>query len=99
MTPKVNIAYQYVMSTGGLEAWWGRCMEVVDDLLHLHPCDGILWVDCDQGPGGWKYHAVAVLNGLVHDAWNPTVMLHPAEYVAQVFGDVPWDFFPDEVTT
>lgn len=37
-----------------------------------------------------------VLDGLVYDAWHPDVRLPPAEYVAEVFGDVEWEIIGDD---
>lgn len=33
----------------------------------------------------WRYHCVPVINGLVHDAWFPKLILPPKEYVAKAF--------------
>ena len=43
----------------------------------------ILWIDLGCAHPRWKYHAVPVLAGIVHDAWHPEAMLPPAEYVSR----------------
>lgn len=82
-----------------LSKYEGWCMELVNDLLTEYPAGEILWV---QPPAGerwlagtlWKYHAAAVFDGLVYDAWNPDVRLPPREYVKAVFGDAEWELNP-----
>lgn len=82
----------------GLNHWDGLCLELVDYLLRSHPQGEILWVEPQSGP--WKYHAVMVLDGIVHDAWHPDVMLPPAEYVQVVFGPhAPWEMNPGGSTS
>lgn len=76
----------------GLDQWENQCMELVDAVLKKHPEADILWVEpIEKGellPGTeWVYHAVPVLDGVVHDAWNADMMLPPAMYVRAVFGD------------
>ncbi len=77
-----------------LAEWDGNCLELVDGLLHKHPDGHILYVEPVNHPK-WGYHAALVLDGLVYDAWYPTVRLPPAEYVAAVFGPgTPWEIDP-----
>ena len=91
-----NVALKAAMGEG-LVHWDGICLELVDHLLNTYPQGEILWVEPLKGP--WKYHAVLVLDGIVHDAWNPDVMLSPAEYVLVVFGpDTPWEMNPGHLT-
>lgn len=89
---EANVAYQHVMANGGFAAWNGWCVPLVDALLDLYPCEAFLWIDCKLGPGLWQFHAVVVLCGVVHDAWNPILVLPPTAYVARVFGRVPWKY-------
>ena len=80
-----------------LREWDGWCLELVDSLLHKHPDGRILYVDLEHGPGPWKYHTAMVLDGLVYDAWFPTVRLPPGDYVERVFGPgVEWEVMPLE---
>lgn len=77
----------------GLDYWEGDCLELVNQLLGTYPEADILWIDPKEGP--WKYHAVLVLNGIVHDAWHPEVMEPPATFVERVFGHgTPWELNP-----
>ncbi len=77
-----------------LAEWEGNCLELVDDFLHRHPTGHILYVELDDHPR-WRYHAALLLDGIVYDAWHPTVQLPPAEYVETVFGSgVTWEIDP-----
>lgn len=74
-----------VVTEDGLDAWGGLCMEVADQVLHLRPDGAILYVEDLPDWTGWKYHAAAVVDGLVHCPWFPA-LLPPKQYVADVFG-------------
>lgn len=77
-----------------LQAYDGWCLELVNELLGEHHNGSVLYVE-PQNHDRWRYHAALVLEGLVYDAWFPTVRLPPAEYVAAVFGpDTPWEIIP-----
>lgn len=79
-----------------LSEWEGWCVELVGQLIDEHG-GSLLWVEPRRGPLAerWKHHAALVLDGLVYDAWHPTVRLPPAEYVAEVFGKgTPWELDP-----
>lgn len=81
------------LSAYSLSEFDGWCLELVNDLLHKYPDGEILYLEFVSGP--WKYHAALVLDGIVHDAWNPTVRLPPADYVRTVFGDgATWEINP-----
>ncbi len=78
-----------------LSPYEGLCLELVDHLLHQHPDGAILYIDLEDEPGPWRYHAALLLDGLVYDAWFPEVRLPPEEYVAEVFGEgVVWEVNP-----
>jgi hypothetical protein len=64
----------------------GQCLEMVNELTISHPAGDILYVENLPLDHVWKYHAALVLDGVVYDAWNPSVRLPPAEYVRAVFG-------------
>lgn len=66
--------------------WEGWCLELVNELLGKHPDGDILYVALRDTHPTWRYHAAIVVDGIVHDAWHPTVRLPPAEYVERVFG-------------
>lgn len=87
-----NVAAALVAETS-LAEWDGYCLELVNALLRIYPYGDILWVEPMDGQ--WTYHAVLVLDGIVHDAWHPGAMLPPEEYVATVFGDNAfWEMNP-----
>lgn len=99
----MNIALAVAMGCGGLERFESRCMELVDEVLHRHPDADILWVDLEMPDDplsffDWMYHAVPVINGLVHDAWHPEAMLPPPEYVDEVWSDrnPEWGLMSDQ---
>lgn len=82
-----NAALRVAEANGGLEEFEGWCLELTDAVMWEFE-DGtvdVLWVDLVGHPH-WKYHAVPVIGGVVHDAWNPGVMLPPPQYVERVFG-------------
>lgn len=87
----MNLALKIANRTGGLGEWEFCCGELADQVLHARPDGQILWVDLPGHPK-WRYHMVAVVDGVVHDAWRPNVMEPPAQYVRRVFGPAAtWD--------
>jgi hypothetical protein len=74
-----------------LDEWEGDCLELADCVLKATGADCVLYVELRDYPSRWKYHAVPVVAGIVHDAWHPEAMLPPAEYVARVFPGAPWE--------
>lgn len=83
------------LSIYDLDSYDGACLELVNDLLHVHPDGAILYVENLPHRHRWRYHAALVLDGLVYDAWHPDVRLPPAEYVARVFGPrATWEINP-----
>ena len=89
----MNIALQILEELGeGLEDYDGFCGELADAVLHRHPGAKILyiepcckWTYLNYGDDGWRYHMVAVVDGIVHDAWFPELLLPPEQYVEQAF--------------
>jgi len=93
MTRRLSVA-DFPLSPAELAKWDGWCMELVDELLTSHPNADVLWIDLPFHPT-WTYHAVVVLDGIVYDAWHPSVCLPPAEYVREVFGVfATWEINP-----
>jgi hypothetical protein len=68
--PIVNLATHFLQSIGeSIQEWDGKCSDVADEVMERHGGD-LVWVDgdaCDQY--GWWYHAVPMIDGLIHDAW------------------------------
>ena len=80
-----------------LDAWWGACLELVNDLLWSHPEGQVLYVEDLPEDSPWRWHAALLLDGLVYDAWHPHVRLSPVEYVREVFGPgTKWEVITDE---
>ena len=67
-----------------LEDYEGICGELCDMVMHRVPDAEILYVDLDTHPE-WKYHMVPIVNGLVHCAWFPTLIVPPRKYVFVAF--------------
>jgi hypothetical protein len=90
-----NLATQTAEAEGGLEEFNGLCMELVDCVIKRYEHVDILWIDLADHPQ-WDYHAVPVIKGIVHDAWNPDVMVPPRAYVDYVFDgyDFNWEINP-----
>lgn len=84
-----NLALQALASRGeALENYDGMCGEVADLVFHLVDDEAracCLYVEGDL-PQGWTYHMVAVVDGLVHDAWDEGEPTAPAAYLARMFG-------------
>jgi len=40
---------------------------------------------CDIEDCDWDYHIVPVIDGIVHDAWHPELVLQPDEYIKEAF--------------
>lgn len=95
----VNIAAQVAEENGGLDSYDGLCMELVDDVLHVQPGADFLWVDLEGHPH-WTFHTAPVIDGVVHDAWNPATILPPADYVRVAFGRYvqAWEINPVATT-
>lgn len=67
-----------------LEDYEGMCGELCDVVMHRVPGAEILYVHLDVHPE-WTYHMVPVVNGLVHCAWFPALILPPREYITTAF--------------
>ena len=79
----------------------GMCGEIADDILHVAEAAGhttaLLHVHCRllftplvpsyDRRRHWKYHQVAVIDGLALDPWSKYEPAAPAQYVAKVFPD------------
>ena len=77
--------------------FYGNCGELVDEMMHWMGEDKIrifyisitsailpLKPNGDYTDGGtylWRYHMVPVIDGIVHCAWMPELMVSPDEYV------------------
>lgn len=88
----MNIAAA-IAARDGLDTWDGCCLELCNEVETEHPDIDVLWID--QPDALWDFHVVPVIDGVVHDAWNPEAMLPPAEYVAAVFPEArSWELNP-----
>ena len=89
----MNIAVQILEELGeDLKDYEGFCGELADQVIHRNPGAQILYIEpcCDScwlphKDDAWRYHMVAVVDGIVHDAWFPELLLPPAQYVEQAF--------------
>lgn len=98
-----NLAVAYLEHKGeALDEYEGICGELVDGMMHWLGEDKIriLYIKGESlGCRGleWSYHMVAVIDGLVHDAWLPDLLLPPKEYVEAAFPKADVEFsFPAE---
>lgn len=101
-SPNLSIqCLQYLGET--LDDYDGCCAELTDEVIHwlgekrVH----ILYMEETGNRFGpkekWYYHMVPVVDGLVHDAWFPSFILPPDEYVKTAFPDQSLKFsFPAE---
>jgi hypothetical protein len=75
-----------------LDDYEGCCGELVDQMMHWlgEKKIDILYIkpaaECDMALNDiWSYHMVSVIDGIVHDAWFPELLLPPEEYVKKAF--------------
>lgn len=92
MSSSVNLAVRYLKDHGEtLEEYDGFCGELVDAIIHWMGEQRVrimyLKGDCDGiGPDCcWSYHMVPVIDGRVHDAWFPALVVPPDEYLLAAF--------------
>ena len=95
MSAPGNFALQYLEKEfADLDDYEGFCGELCDGIIHWLGEDrvSILYVQPTPsssvilcGPEAWRYHMVAVVDGLVHDAWFPHIIAPPHEYAAKAF--------------
>jgi hypothetical protein len=94
-----NLAYLFLEESGDtITDYYGLCMEFVDDFGKWLDKRGIdhhhIWIEnnremyvhSDVDYRGWKYHAVVVIDDMVHDPWLSRAMLQ-GEYFMTVFPD------------
>lgn len=90
----------------GLEDYDGNCGELVDAMMHWLG-EGrirILYIEPRLEGGAlllgdhcWSYHMVPVIDGRVHDAWQPDLVVDVEEYVLRAFPDQIFRYdFPAE---
>lgn len=95
---KSNMAVAFLEKEGEtIHDYDGMCGELVDGMMHWLGEDqvSILYIKprdesgiIDHGSASldpWSYHMVAVVDGHVHDAWFPDLVLPPDEYVGEAF--------------
>lgn len=97
---QANLAIAFLEeSEESLDEYDGMCGELADNILQwldLGDRVCILYIephypldDIDNGIDrwGWRFHMVVLVDGLVHDAWFPTLVLPPDEYIEAAFPD------------
>ena len=88
-----NLALQLLEEQGeSTDDYQGMCGELVDAIIHWLGEDRVSIMHVDSydddlvGPTvSWRYHMVAVIDGIVHDAWFPKIILPPVEYAKLAF--------------
>lgn len=72
----------------------GFCGEAANELLTLADRGDIIYIESEGGLlpsyaliawGPWKYHMVALIDGLVYDPWSPILPCDPVTYVHRFF--------------
>ena len=97
-----NLALAYLeYKDESLDDYEGICGDLVDGMMRWIGEDRIriLYIKGDLECQGleWSYHMVAVIDGLVHDAWFPSLPLPPEEYIKSAFPKIELEFsFPAE---
>lgn len=111
----MNLAVQFLEhEDSAIDYYDGCCGDLVDDMMHWLGEDRIQIMYIKPKPGYalvrmvenspqvfvWRYHMVAVIDGKVHDAWAPDMVLPPDEYIEAAFpGQCPEYDFPAERVT
>ena len=90
-----NMAIQFLEERQEcLDDYDGLCGELVDAIMHWLGEDKvrILYIkprhcsiDLALGDRRWSYHMIPVIGGLVHDAWQPHLVMSVDEYVLHAF--------------
>lgn len=92
-----NLALEFLEESGeSLLDYEGLCGELVDAIIHwfgqkrvhilyIKPKGELDSIDNGIDRWGWSYHMVAVIDGIVHDPWFPSLILPPQEYVLSAF--------------
>lgn len=91
-----NIAVTFLESTGKTIADYdGNCDWLVADVMgwtedevveamYMEPAAWGKTLPWQEG-WTWEWHMVAIVDGVVHDAWFPDLMLPPSEYIDEAF--------------
>jgi len=89
-----NFAIEFLEKEGeDLDSYEGLCGDLADgivqslgedrvSILFLYKPGG--YIDLSNG-GQWNHHIVAMIDGHVHDAWFPELVLPPGEYINAAF--------------
>jgi len=104
MATDSNLAIRYLKDHGeSLGEYDGLCGELVDGIIQWlgeHRVRIMYLKGGEEGLGSngcWSYHMVPVIDGMVHDAWFPNLIIPPKEYVRIAFpGQTPLVSFPAE---
>lgn len=90
-----NLALEFLRENDeGIEDYDGLCGELVDAMMHWIGEDKvrILYIKPRLESGVlllgnhcWGYHMVPVIDDLVHDAWQPELVVDVDEYVLRAF--------------
>lgn len=75
----MNLAHEFAIKTHGelhgARAYWdGSCIEFAGELLEYAGRGKMAYFDDPPNLYQWKYHAVAVIDGMVHDLWQDEEM-------------------------
>jgi hypothetical protein len=97
-----NIAVQYLDESGETIAdYHGDCHDLASNILDWCADESveIMYMEPVGWNGNlpyrywtWDWHMVIVLDGVVHDAWFPDLMLPPSEYLEEAFPGVEVTF-------
>lgn len=97
MKMTANLTIQFLRRSGGdIDEYDGFCGELVDGMIHWLGEDRVKILYIEGADGAeiiagtwrhWRYHMAPVIDGIVHDAWFPDMLLPPDEYVLKAFKD------------
>lgn len=89
-----NITADFVRETGRRAQWENRCITLAEAVLYSgHPVAAggqivgfepvtALGLPVPGGGALWHFHAAPLIQGRVHDAWWPEIVLAPVDFAA-----------------
>ncbi len=95
MIPNPNLAVEFLEKEfESIDDYEGMCGELADGIIHWLGENRVSILHLEERSGGlllrlngadWVFHMVPIIDGIVHDAWHPHLILPVAEYVERAF--------------
>ncbi len=87
----MNLAHKFIASLEitlekGRDDYNDLCVEFASDLLDWHGSGRLAWIE-PPWPHKWRHHAIAVIDGIVHDLWEDEA-IPLAQYLEKMGCDI-----------